>query len=134
MGNRHTSKTVSVTSLAAKNMAIGLRLIADEYEKLAEKMQQSPVEAAGLLTGMEGLARVAKFCANIQEAYYLTISGEFVAEIAGARVALLQRIDRLKAEVEKEKRASEPLDGQTPLGADRGEMDPATKRKKAGKQ
>lgn len=102
MGNRHSEKKTFVTVKAARNMAKGLRAIAAEYERLAEAMDQehqSEVEAAGLISGMQGLVKVSAYCGNIQDAFLVNKSLEVVAEISGAGAALKAQIHRLKEEV-----------------------------------
>jgi hypothetical protein len=100
--NRHTAnpenkKTVSV--IAMRNMALGLKKIAAEYERIAAALEAENadfVEAIGLKTGMDGLAKVCKFCGNVQEGYSARDAAESVSEIAGASAELHRFIFRIK--------------------------------------
>lgn len=111
MANRHSEKKTSITIIAAQNMAKGLRAIAAEYERLAaamDKEKQAEVEAAGLISGMQGLVKVSTYCGNIQEAFCVNKSLEVVAAIRGASAAMKTQIHRLKDEVVPPKK-SEPV-------------------------
>jgi hypothetical protein len=114
MTNRHSDNTESITAIAARNMAAGLRLIADEYDRMANLMDKAKInhlDAPGLITGMDGLVKVSRFCGSIQETLCINTALDSVADVAGAAYELKRRIHRLKDEAAPPDVASESAAG-----------------------
>ncbi len=103
--NRFSSDTVLVTASHAARFAIGLRKIADEFDRLALKLkefQNGGVDSGGLKSALTGLVQVSRFCGSIQEAYCESAALEHAKEITGAALELERLIERIVVDAQKD--------------------------------